>query len=116
MKKLLLGFLILVSSGSYAVDPIDFGTATPSEVRAYNLKLTQQTTERWNKEFAKVERDLQNVKSSINGPHIKQTLERSGVLSDGSKVNIKTTVTQPVDKAKVAKTLTDRLKNAKDHA
>lgn len=116
MKKLLLGFLILVSSASYAVDPIDFGTATPSEVRSYNLKRQQEYIQKTDKSFADFGKQIDQVKASVNGSSIKQTLERSGVLSDGSKVNVKTVVTQPVDKTKVAKTLTDRLKNAKDNA
>lgn len=116
MKKLLLCFLILVSSGSYAVDPIDFSTATPAEVRAYNLKRQQEYIQKTDNSFADLGKKINQVKASVNGPHIKQTLERSGVLSDGSKVNVKAVVTQPVDKAKVAKTLTERLKNAKDHA
>lgn len=116
MKKLLLGFLILVSSASYAVDPIDFGTATPAEVRSYNLKRQQEYIQKTDKSFADFSKQIDQVKASVNGSSIKQTLERSGVLSDGSKVNVKTVVTQPVDKTKVAKTLTERLKNAKDHA
>ena len=47
---------------------------------------------------------------------VKQMLDRSGVLQDGSKVNIGASVTRPVDTAKVASTLVDRLKNAKDYA
>lgn len=48
--------------------------------------------------------------------NVQQTLIRSGVLEDGSKINIEAKVTKPVDTVKVAKTLTERLKNAKDYS
>ncbi|MFV5313563.1 hypothetical protein VXN68_15420 [Acinetobacter schindleri] len=116
MKKLFLCFLILISCTTYAVDPIDFGTATPSEIRSYNLKRQQEYIEKTDKSFADLGKKIDQVKASYNAPHIKQTLEKSGILSDGSKVQIKTVVTKPADKAKVAQVLTERLKNAKDYA
>lgn len=116
MKKLFLCFLILISCTTYAVDPIDFGTATPAEIRAYNLKRQQEYIEKTDKSFADLGKKIDQVKASYNAPHIKQTLEKSGILSDGSKVQIKTVVTKPADKAKVAQVLTERLKNAKDYA
>lgn len=99
-----------------AADPIDFGTATPAEIRAYNLKRQQEYIEKTDKSFADLGKKIDQVKASYNAPHIKQTLEKSGILSDGSKVQIKTVVTKPADKAKVAQVLTERLKNAKDYA
>ncbi|RLL36274.1 hypothetical protein D9K79_17970 [Acinetobacter cumulans] len=48
--------------------------------------------------------------------NVKQMLERQGLLEDGSKVKIGASVTKPVDTAKVASTLVDRLKNAKSYA
>ena len=48
--------------------------------------------------------------------NVKQMLDRQGLLEDGSKVKIGASVTRPVDTAKVASTLVDRLKNAKDYA
>ncbi|WP_180012302.1 virulence factor TspB C-terminal domain-related protein [Acinetobacter sp. YH16055] len=48
--------------------------------------------------------------------NVKQMLDRQGLLQDGSKVKIGASVTRPVDTAKVASTLVDRLKNAKDYA
>lgn len=47
---------------------------------------------------------------------VKQMLDRSGVLQDGSKVKIGASVTRPVDTAKVASTLADRFKNAGKYA
>lgn len=54
--------------------------------------------------------------NSAERTSVKQLLERSGVAIDGSKVKIGASVTKPVDTAKVASTLVDRLKNAKDYA
>lgn len=118
-NRLILAFALCIQSCfalTYAVDPIDFGTSTPAEIRAYNLKRQAEVVERWNKEFAKTDKDIQKVISSFDAPHIKQTLSKSGVLSDGSKVEVKAVVTKPADKAKVAQVLTERLKNAKDYA
>lgn len=47
---------------------------------------------------------------------VKQLIEGSASAIDGSKVKIGASVTKPVDTAKVASTLVDRLKNAKDYA
>lgn len=116
MKKLFLCFLILISCTTYAVDPIDFATATPAEVRSYNLKRQQEYIQKTDKSFADLGKKINQVKASVDGPHIKQVLEQAGVLSDGSKVNVKTVVTQTPNKTKVAQVLTERLKNAKDYA
>jgi hypothetical protein len=48
--------------------------------------------------------------------NVKQMLDKQGLLEDGSKVKIGASVTKPVDTAKVASTLVDRLKNAKSYA
>jgi len=67
------------------------------------------------------QRSMEEVHASISKDssgrdQVKQMLIRSGLLEDGSKVELKTVVTQIPDKAKVATTLTERLKNAKDYA
>lgn len=54
--------------------------------------------------------------NSAERTSVKQLLVRSGVAIDGSKVKIGASVTKQVDTAKVASTLVDRLKNAKDYA
>lgn len=54
--------------------------------------------------------------NSAERTSVKQLLVRSGVAIDGSKVKIGASVTKPVDTAKVASTLVDRLKNAKSYA
>ncbi len=111
MKKLLFCFLILVSSFSYAAtNPRD---DTP-----------QEALDRINKHYSNqlsYDRSVSEVKASISKnsagrTQVKQMLERSGVLEDGSKVRIGGSVTKPVDTAKAAKTLADRLANAKDYA
>ncbi|RKG29113.1 hypothetical protein D7V32_16455 [Acinetobacter tianfuensis] len=47
---------------------------------------------------------------------VKQLIEGSATAPDGSKTKIGASVTKPVNTSKVASTLVDRLKNAKDYA
>ncbi len=48
--------------------------------------------------------------------NVEQMLTRSGVLESGAKAEVVAKVTQPVNNAKVASTLVDRLAKAKDYA
>lgn len=54
--------------------------------------------------------------NSAERARVEQLLTRSGVALDGSRATISTKVTQSANSGKVASTLVERLKNAKDYA
>lgn len=84
----------------------------------------QQSLDRWKQHFRNqdaYDRNAKEVIASIGKDSqgrqtIQQIVNKHAVLPDGSKAELKTVVTQIPDKAKVASTLTERLKNAKDYA
>lgn len=84
----------------------------------------QQSMDRWKQHLSNQDayaRRMEEVKASIGKDSqgrqtIQQIVNKAAVLPDGSKAELKTVVTQIPDKAKVASTLTERLKNAKTYA
>lgn len=83
-----------------------------------------QSAQRFKEHFQKqdaYQRRVDDLKASIgkdsqNRQTIQQIINKAAVMPDGSKAELKTVVTQIPDKAKVASTLTERLKNAKSYA
>lgn len=76
---------------------------------SYNLRTQRAAAEQ-----------IANVKMGAPGSaqrvSIEQLVNRTAVLDSGAKATLTTKVTQPVNNAKVASTLVDRLKKAKDYA
>ena len=104
-------------------------SAERTDYRDFTPELRQQVASRWNASFDKVGKDIayaqnyasgkmDNVVNQINNEHRVRTMIRdSGIDPDtGKKIRIEANVTQAANKAKVASTLTDRLKKAADYA
>lgn len=109
------------SINSYSAERTDYRDFTPEKA--------QQVATRWNASFDKVGKDIayaqnyasgkmDNIVNQINNEHQVRTMIRdSGIDPDtGKKIRIEANVTQAANKAKVASTLTDRLKKAADYA
>lgn len=109
------------SINSYSAERTDYRDFTPEKA--------QQVASRWNASFDKVGKDIayaqnyasgkmDNIVNQINNEHQVRTMIRdSGIDPDtGKKIRIEANVTQAANKAKVASTLTDRLKKAADYA
>ncbi|HRB84011.1 MAG TPA: virulence factor TspB C-terminal domain-related protein [Acinetobacter johnsonii] len=109
------------SINAYSAERTDYRDFTPEKA--------QQVASRWNASFDKVGKDIayaqnyasgkmDNIVNQINNEHQVRTMIRdSGIDPDtGKKIRIEANVTQTANKAKVASTLTDRLKKASDYA
>jgi hypothetical protein len=121
MKKLLLCCFLILTSPVFAAERTDYRDFTPEK--------RQQVTDRWNASFNKVGKDIgyardyasgkmDTVVKQINQNHeVRTQIRDSGYDPDtGKKIRIEANVTQTANKAKVASTLTDRLKKAADFA
>jgi len=104
-------------------------SAERTDYRDFTPEKAQQVASRWNASFDKVGKDIayaqnyasgkmDNIVNQINNEHQVRTMIRdSGIDPDtGKKIRIEANVTQAANKAKVASTLTDRLKKAADYA
>lgn len=121
MKKLWLCCFLILTSPVFAAERTDYRDFTPEK--------RQQVTDRWNAQFDGVKKQIaltekiasgkmDTMISQIDGEHKVRTMIRdSGYDPDtGKKIRIEANVTQTANKAKVASTLTDRLKKAADYA
>lgn len=121
MKKLWLCCFLILTSPVFAAERTDYRDFTPEK--------RQQVTDRWNAQFDGVKKQIaltekiasgkmDTMISQIDGEHKIRTMIRdSGYDPDtGKKIRIEADVTQTANKAKVASTLTDRLKKAADYA
>lgn len=103
--------------------------AERTDYRDFTPEKRQQVTDRWNASFDKVGKDIgyardyasgkmDTVVKQINQNHeVRTQIRDSGYDPDtGKRIRIEANVTQAANKAKVASTLTDRLKKAADFA
>lgn len=103
--------------------------AERTDYRDFTPEKRQQVTDRWNASFNKVGKDIgyardyasgkmDTVVKQINQNHeVRTQIRDSGYDPDtGKRIRIEANVTQAANKAKVASTLTDRLKKAADFA
>lgn len=103
--------------------------AERTDYRDFTPEKRQQVTDRWNASFDKVAKDIgyardyasgkmDTVVKQINQNHeVRTQIRDSGYDPDtGKRIRIEANVTQAANKAKVASTLTDRLKKAADYA
>ena len=121
MKKLWLCCFLILTSPVFAAERTDYRDWTPEKA--------QKVIERRDADFAKLGKDIayardyasgkmDTVVKQINQNHeVRTQIRDSGYDPDtGKKIRIEANVTQTANKAKVASTLTDRLKKAADYA
>ncbi len=119
MKKLLLCCFLILTSPVFAAERTDYRDPAnlPKAVNNYN-----KSFESMGKQTAYMQKyasgKMDNIISQINGEHkVRTQIRDSGYDPDtGKKIRIEANVTQTANKAKVASTLTDRLKKAADYA
>ena len=119
MKKLWLCCFLILTSPVFAAERTDYRDPAnlPKAVNNFN-----KSFESMGKQTAYMQKyasgKMDNIISQINGEHKVRTMIRdSGYDPDtGKKIRIEANVTQTANKAKVASTLTDRLKKAADYA
>ena len=93
-----------------------------NDTPAQSLKRLQNNFKSQANYDAGMKRNLAEIDSRIymnegtKRASVEQMLTRSGVLESGAKAEVVAKVTQPVNNAKVASTLVDRLSKAKDYA
>ena len=119
MKKLWLCCFLILTSPVFAAERTDYRDPAnlPKAVNNFN-----KSFESMGKQTAYMQKyasgKMDNIITQINGEHKVRTMIRdSGYDPDtGKKIRIEANVTQTANKAKVASTLSDRLKKAADYA
>ncbi len=119
MKKLWLCCFLILTSPVFAAERTDYRDPAnlPKAVNNFN-----KSFESMGKQTAYMQKyasgKMDNIISQINGEHkVRTQIRDSGYDPDtGKKIRIEANVTQTANKAKVASTLTDRLKKAGDYA
>lgn len=119
MKKLWLCCFLILTSPVFAAERTDYRDPAnlPKAVNNFN-----KSFESMGKQTAYMQKyasgKMDNIISQINGEHkVRTQIRDSGYDPDtGKKIRIEANVTQTANKAKVASTLTDRLKKAADYA
>lgn len=123
MKKLWLCCFLILTSPVFAAERTDYRDWDK------NPEKRQQVVKKWDSQFEGVKKQIaltnnyangsmRTVVDQINGEDkVRTQIRASGYDPDtGKRIRIEANVTQTANKAKVASTLTDRLKKAADYA
>lgn len=107
IRFLLCALACVLSVTSYASDPLE---GYEERIKQARIAFAKKTYGMSDSEATKV------VTAGLQEGKVKQTAKFTGTSSDGSRITATASVTKPVDKAKVASTLTERLNKSKQYA
>lgn len=107
IRFLLCALACVLSVTSYASDPLE---GREERIKQARIAFAKKTYGMSDSEATK------KVTAGLQEGKIKQTANFTGTSSDGSRITATASVTKPVDKAKVASTLTERLNKSKQYA
>lgn len=107
IRFLLCALACVLSVTSYASDPLE---GREERIKQARIAFAKKTYGMSDSEATK------KVTAGLQEGKVKQTAKFTGTSSDGSRITATASVTKPVDKAKVASTLTERLNKSKQYA
>lgn len=107
IRFLLCALACVLSVTSYASDPLE---GREERIKQARIAFAKKTYGMSNSEATKV------VTAGLEEGKVKQTAKFIGTSPDGSRITATASVTKPVDKTKVASTLTERLNKSKQYA
>lgn len=107
IRFLLCALACVLSVTSYASDPLE---GYEERIKQARIAFAKKTYGMSDSEATK------KVTAGLQEGKVKQTAKFIGTSPDGSRITATASVTKPVDKAKVASTLTERLNKSKQYA